>query len=163
MIWATVSQSCFCWWYRASPSLDAKNIIYLISVLTIWWCPCVESSLVGRECLLWPVHSLGKTLLAFHLLRKYLLRTWQHSKESACSRRNKYVLLFYLTLLMYLSPLLKWDYHNSISVFIVHKASNSSWHVYWLICLLMLICVEYHVLGQTLNIWRIIITRRFFK
>ena len=48
MIWATVgSQSCFCWLYRASPSLAAKNIISLISVLTIWWFPCVESSLVA--------------------------------------------------------------------------------------------------------------------
>ena len=38
MIWATVcSLSCFCWLYRASPSLAAKNIINLISVLTIWW------------------------------------------------------------------------------------------------------------------------------
>ena len=50
MIWATVSsQSCFCRLYRASPSLAAKNIINLISVLTIWWCPCVESSLVLLE------------------------------------------------------------------------------------------------------------------
>ena len=50
MIWAAVSsQSCFCWLYRASPSLAAKNIINLISVLTIWWCPCVESSLVLLE------------------------------------------------------------------------------------------------------------------
>ena len=49
-IWATVSSlSCFCWLYRASPSLAAKNIINLISVLTIWWCPCVESSLVLLE------------------------------------------------------------------------------------------------------------------
>ena len=47
MIWATVSsQSCFCWLYRTSPSSAAKNIINLILVLTIWWCPCVESSLV---------------------------------------------------------------------------------------------------------------------
>ena len=38
-------QSCFCWLYRASPSLAAKNIINLISILTIWQCPCVESSL----------------------------------------------------------------------------------------------------------------------
>ena len=46
MIWATVSsQSCFCWLYRPSPSLVAKNIMNLISVLTIWWCPCVEASL----------------------------------------------------------------------------------------------------------------------
>ena len=61
MISATVSsQSCFCWLYRASPSLAAKNIINLISVLTIWWCPCVEFSLVLLEegvwydqCVLW--------------------------------------------------------------------------------------------------------------
>ena len=74
MIWATVSSwSCFCWLYRASPSLAAKNIIDLISVLTIWWCPCVESShVVGRECLLWPVPSLGRTLLAFALLHSVL-------------------------------------------------------------------------------------------
>ena len=50
MIWATVSSwSCFCWLYRASPSLAAKNIINLISVLTILWCPCIESSLVLLE------------------------------------------------------------------------------------------------------------------
>ena len=50
MIWATVSsQSCFCWLYRASPSLTAKDIINLISVLTFWWCPCVESSVVFLE------------------------------------------------------------------------------------------------------------------
>ena len=50
MIWATVSlPSCFCWLYRASPSLAAKNIIDLVLVLTIWWCPCVESSLVFLE------------------------------------------------------------------------------------------------------------------
>ena len=50
MIWATVSScSCFCWLYRASSSLPAKNIISLISVLTIWLCPCVESSLVLLE------------------------------------------------------------------------------------------------------------------
>ena len=36
MIWAPVSsRSCFCWLYRASPSLAANNIINLISVLTI--------------------------------------------------------------------------------------------------------------------------------
>ena len=35
--------------HRASPSLAAENIISLISVLTIWWCPCVESFLVLLE------------------------------------------------------------------------------------------------------------------
>ena len=43
MIWATVrSRFSFCWLYRASPSLTAKNIANLKSVLTIWWCPCVN-------------------------------------------------------------------------------------------------------------------------
>ena len=70
MIWAIVnSWSCFRWLYRAFPFLAATNIISLISVLTIWWCPCVESSLVF---LLWPVHFLGKTLLAFALLHSVL-------------------------------------------------------------------------------------------
>ena len=69
MIWATVSSwSCFCWLYRASPSSAEKNIINLILILTICWCPCVVfSCVVRRWCSLWPVHSLGKTLLAFAL------------------------------------------------------------------------------------------------
>ena len=47
MIWATVSsQSCFGWLYRPSLSLTIKNIVNLISVLTIWSYPCVESFLV---------------------------------------------------------------------------------------------------------------------
>ena len=50
MMWATViSQSCFCWLYRASPSSAANNTINWISVLNIWWCPCVESSLALLE------------------------------------------------------------------------------------------------------------------
>ena len=78
MIWATVSsRPCFCWLYRASPSLAAKNIINLISVLTIWWCPCVECSLVLVEeivcydqCVL-----LAKLLLAFALLNS-VFQSW---------------------------------------------------------------------------------------
>ena len=50
MIWATMSsQSCFCWLCRASPSLAENNIINLILVWAVWWCPCVESSLVSLE------------------------------------------------------------------------------------------------------------------
>ena len=50
MIWATVSSSsCFCYMYRTSPFLAAKNVINLILVLIVWWCPCVESSLVLLE------------------------------------------------------------------------------------------------------------------
>ena len=55
MIWAAVSsRSCFCWLYRPSPSLGAKTIISLMLVLTIWWCPCVESSLALLEVLSFP-------------------------------------------------------------------------------------------------------------
>ena len=76
MIWATVSSwTCFCWLYRASPSLAAKNIINLISVLTNWLFPCVESSFQSLEglmlklelqCfghLMWRVDSLERTLM----------------------------------------------------------------------------------------------------
>ena len=45
----------------------------LILVLAIWWCPCIVfSCVVGRRCLLWPVHSLGRILLAFALLHSVL-------------------------------------------------------------------------------------------
>ena len=47
--WSESQSACFCWLYKASPSLAAKNIINLILVLTIWWCPCVDSSLVLLE------------------------------------------------------------------------------------------------------------------
>ena len=73
MIWATVSSwSCFCWLYRASPSLAAKNVIILILVLTIWW-PCVESSLVLlEEGICYDQCVLLTKLLAFALLHSVL-------------------------------------------------------------------------------------------
>ena len=64
---------CGSWGRKESDTTEQLNwtelIINLILVLTIWWGPCVESSyVVGRGCLLWPVCSLGRTLLAFVLL-----------------------------------------------------------------------------------------------
>ena len=38
-------------------------------VLCIFW--QLYDGVIGRRCLLWPVHSLGKTLLAFALLHLY--------------------------------------------------------------------------------------------
>ena len=74
MIWATVcSRSCFCWLYRAYPSLATKNIISLILGSLAWLDHLVMSTcrviscVVGRRYLLWPVNSLGKTLWAFVL------------------------------------------------------------------------------------------------
>ena len=40
------SRSCLCWLYTASPPSATKNVINLISVLTIWWCLCVKLSLM---------------------------------------------------------------------------------------------------------------------
>ena len=70
IIWARVSSwSCFCWLYRASPSLATKNIIIDFGVDHLVMSMCrVISCVVARGCLLWPVHSLGITLLAFALL-----------------------------------------------------------------------------------------------
>ena len=71
MVWTTVrSQSSFCWLYRASPSSAAKNIINMISVLTIWWCPSVESSLMLLEegvCYDQSILLLASVLLHFVL------------------------------------------------------------------------------------------------
>ena len=70
MVWATVnSRSCFCWLHWASPSSAAKNIIHLISVLTIWWGPSIKSSLglLGNGAY-FNQHVLLTKLLAFALL-----------------------------------------------------------------------------------------------
>ena len=50
------------------------NDLYMISVLTIWSCPCVESSLVLLEegVFLWPVYSVDIILLTFALLHSVL-------------------------------------------------------------------------------------------
>ena len=71
MIWATVSSwSCFCWLYKSFTILGCKEYNqsdFGIDHLVMSTCR-VFSCVVGRECLLWPVHPLGKTLLAFALL-----------------------------------------------------------------------------------------------
>ena len=70
-------------------------------MLTAWWCPCIVfSCVVGRGCLLWPVHSLGKTLLAFSLLH-FVVKT----KFACYSRQICLLLLFLDFLLLHSSPL----------------------------------------------------------
>ena len=102
MIWATVSsRSCFSWLYRAFPSLVAKNIIRLISVLTTWWCPCVESSLVLlEEGVCYDHCDLLAELLAFALLHFVLLKA-------------KFALEYCMTLdfLLFHSSPLWWKWH----------------------------------------------------
>ena len=74
IMWATVSsRSCFCWLSRVSPSLAAKNVINLISVLTIWWCPGIESPLVLlEEGVCYDQCILLAKLFAFALLHSVL-------------------------------------------------------------------------------------------
>ena len=111
MIWATVnSQSFYCCWllYRASLFLAAKNIINMISLLTIWWCPCVVfSCVVGRGCLPWPVHSLGKTLLAFALIH------FVCQAKFAC---------YFLTIIQ-----MKWQIHSRDYIWYIECLKNYEW------------------------------------
>ena len=56
-------------------------------MLTIWWWPCVVfSCVVGRRCLLWPVRSLGKTLLAFAVMSPESWH-WNQADYILCSQR----------------------------------------------------------------------------
>ena len=62
--------------HLASLSLAAKNIINLISVLTIWWCPCIQSSLVLLEEAVCYDHPSQNSVLAcvlLHFVAKCLL------------------------------------------------------------------------------------------
>ena len=107
MIWATVSSwSCFRWLYRAVPSLAAENIINLISVLTM----CrVFSWVVGRGCLLWPVHFLGKTLLDYSSLRAFVYSSSVYSCHfliSFASGRSMPFLSFIVPIFAWNVPLL---------------------------------------------------------
>ena len=75
MIWATVcSRSCFCWLYGDSPSLAAKKynqFDFSIDHLVMSMCRII-SCFFGRGCFLWPVNSLGRTLLAYAMLHSLL-------------------------------------------------------------------------------------------
>ena len=85
MVWATVSSwYCFCWLYRASPSLAAKNIINLILVLTIWWCPRVESSLVLlEECVCYDQCVFWQTMV--RVMKVMVISLKRIFKEVVCT------------------------------------------------------------------------------
>ena len=84
MIWATVSSwSCFCWLYRASLSLAAKNIINLILVLIIWWCACRVMCCWKRVYAMTSAFSLQNSVslcpASFYTPRRNLPVTWSIS------------------------------------------------------------------------------------
>ena len=104
MFWATVSSVpvlVFCWLYQASPSLAAKNIINMISVLTIWWFQCVESPLgLLEKCVCNDWHVLLTKLLASALLHFVL----QGQTCLLC-----HVSISWLSTFIFQSPLMKKD------------------------------------------------------
>ena len=91
MVWATVSSwSCFCWLYRASPSLAAKNIINLILVLTIIEF-CQENALVITNTLFQQHRRLYTRTSPDRQYRNqidYILcnQRWRSSTQSAKTR-----------------------------------------------------------------------------
>ena len=132
------SRSCFCWLYGVSAFSAAKNIINLILVLLISWCPCVVISWVdGKRSFLWPACYFDKTLLNFALLHFVL--------------QGQTCLLFWVTLdfLLFNSNPLWWK--GSFSVLVVeglvgfYKTDQPQllWHKwlhifgllwYWMVC-----------------------------
>ena len=93
-IWATVSSgSCFCWLCRASPSSSAEKKSIWSQYWPLVMCTCgVTSCGVGRGCFLWPVCSLGKTLLALPCFILY------SKAKLACY--SKYLLTSYFCILV---------------------------------------------------------------
>ena len=73
MIWATVSSwSCFCWLYRASPSLAVKNIINLILVLSMCRVLCCwKRVFVMTSAFSWQ-NSISLCLASFRIPRSNL-------------------------------------------------------------------------------------------
>ena len=92
MIWASQLWVLFCWLYTASLSLATKNVINLILVFTIWWCPCVKSSLL----------LLRKSVCYDHWV------LWQHLYY-ACFTSERNSFLETLCLVAFMSHHLTWN------------------------------------------------------
>ena len=142
MIWITVIiWSCFCSLYRAFPSSTAKNVINLISIdsLVMFICRVIFCA-VGRECLLWPVSSLGKILVSL-------------CPASFCTPRSNFPVIpgiFWLPTFAFQSPMMKrtsflgvrsrrscrssWDHSTSASLtLVVGHRLGLLW--YWMVCI----------------------------
>ena len=116
MIWATIRPySCFCWLYRASLYLAAKDTVGLSLALTLWWCSRVESSLPLLERVFSVTSMFSwqscQPLPCFALHSK--------AKQACCSRYLTsyfcipfgyyYTILFYL-FLFYFFFFYNWDF-----------------------------------------------------
>ena len=118
MIWATVSSlSCFCWLYRASPSLTSKNIINLILV----WSPGDVHVYSHLLCCLKRVFAMTSAF------------SWQNSislcSTSFCTPSQICLLLqVFLDSLLLLSSPLQWKFNQSGIYFLHYLLSCFSIH-----------------------------------
>ena len=79
MIWAKISSwSCFCWLCRAPPSSATKNIINLLSISSIWRCPCVVMLYLGEK---WGLQPWRHTSNSWKTAPKRQWK-WSHSVVS---------------------------------------------------------------------------------
>ena len=131
MILATVSsQSCLCWLYRSSPSFSANNIINLISMSTVWWCPRIESSL-----------ALQVVVFVQLLNHVWLFATpWTAAHQASLSLNISWSLLKLMSfesempanhLILCRSLLLLPSIFPSIQVFSNESALHIRWPKYW--------------------------------
>ena len=140
MIWATVSsRSCFHWLYSFSffscKEYNQSNLVFYHLVMSM----CrVVSCVVGRECFLWSMCSIGKTLSAFTLLQSVL----QGQTCLLLQVSLDFLLLhffpydenapFLVLVLEGLVSLLRMSQFQLLSQWLWHRL-GSQW--YWLVCL----------------------------
>ena len=74
--------------------MAAKNIINLISVLTIWWCPCVESSLVLEEGVCYDQSVLLSNTVSFSPASFCTGRKCVAGRKPVLQAEKQYFLLF---------------------------------------------------------------------
>ena len=87
MIWTSHLLVLICWLYRASPSLVAKNIINLISVLALIHGPNIPGSyaiLQHRTLLPSPVTSTPRCCFCFGSVSSFCLELFLHWSPVAC-------------------------------------------------------------------------------
>ena len=98
----------------------------------------VFSCVVGRGCLLWPMHSLGKTLLAFAHKCELLSQWYSYSLKASsanwasvvadASQETRQCLIHYMPVPWFF-PSLWWPLSNSLAPSLM-SVTHQGWHPY---------------------------------